>query len=100
MVYYAAVGSANNWWERSPNSGNSNNFCNVNSNGNANNNNASNGNGLAPFGCFNKTVKVACVKYVIIDTGDHDRIPKGMNKHRGSNDDEAYLEGGYTAHGV
>ncbi|WP_366915104.1 DUF6273 domain-containing protein [uncultured Eubacterium sp.] len=40
-------GSANNWWERSPNSGNSNNFCNVNSNGNANNNNASNSNGVA-----------------------------------------------------
>lgn len=40
-------GSANNWWERSPNSGNSNNFCNVNSNGNANNNNANNSNGVA-----------------------------------------------------
>ena len=40
-------GSAYAWWERSPNSGNSNNFCNVNSNGNANNNNASNSNGVA-----------------------------------------------------
>lgn len=40
-------GSSNNWWERSPNSGNSNNFCNVNSNGNANNNNANNSNGVA-----------------------------------------------------
>lgn len=42
--------SANNWWERSPNSGNSTNFCLVNSDGTANNNNASNSNGLAPFG--------------------------------------------------
>lgn len=41
--------SANNWWERSPNATNSNNFCNVNSNGNgnANNNNANNSNGVA-----------------------------------------------------
>ena len=38
---------ANWWWERSPNSGNSNNFCNVNNNGNANNNNANNSNGVA-----------------------------------------------------
>lgn len=37
-----------NWWERSPNSGNTNNFCNVNTNGNANNNNANNSNGVAP----------------------------------------------------
>jgi len=37
-----------NWWERSPNYNNSNNFCNVNTNGNANNNNASNSNGVAP----------------------------------------------------
>lgn len=34
-------------WERSPNSGNSNNFCNVNTNGSANNNNANNANGVA-----------------------------------------------------
>lgn len=40
--------SANNWWLRSPNSGNSNNVCNVNSNGNANNNNANNTNRFAP----------------------------------------------------
>lgn len=39
-------GSANNWWLRSPNSGNSNNFCNVNSDGTANNNNANNSNGV------------------------------------------------------
>ena len=44
--------SANNWWERSPNSGNTNNFCNVNNNGNANNNNASNSNGVS-FGLCN-----------------------------------------------
>ena len=42
--------SANNWWERSPNSGNSNNFCNVNSDGSANWNNANNTNLLAPSG--------------------------------------------------
>lgn len=41
------VCSANNWWERSPNASNTNNFCNVNSDGNANNNNASNSNGVA-----------------------------------------------------
>lgn len=46
-------GSANNWWERSPNSSNSTNFCNVNNGGNANANNASNSNGVA-FG-FCKT---------------------------------------------
>lgn len=40
--------TANNWWERSPNGNNSNNFCNVNSNGNANNNNADNSRGV----CF------------------------------------------------
>ena len=44
------VKSADWWWERSPNSGNSNNFCAVNSDGSANANNASNSNGLAPFG--------------------------------------------------
>lgn len=36
------------WWERSLNSGNTNNFCNVNTNGTANNNNARNSNGVAP----------------------------------------------------
>ena len=41
-------GSAVNWWERSPNYNNNNNFCRVNNNGNANNNNANNSNGLAP----------------------------------------------------
>ena len=46
--------SANNWWERSPYSGNSTNFCNVNNSGAANNNNASNNNGLAPSGCVPK----------------------------------------------
>ena len=44
--------SANYWWERSPCSGNTNNFCNVNNNGNANNNNASNSNGVS-FGLCN-----------------------------------------------
>ena len=55
-------GSANNWWERSPNSGNANNFCNVNNNGNANNNNANNNNGIAPFGSLTKGKRVARVK--------------------------------------
>ena len=40
--------STANWWERSPNYNNANNFCNVNTNGNANNNNANNSNGVAP----------------------------------------------------
>ena len=40
--------STANWWERSPNYNNTNNFCNVNTNGNANNNNANNSNGVAP----------------------------------------------------
>ena len=44
--------SANNWWERSPNSGNTNNFCNVNNNGTATHNNASNSNGVS-FGLCN-----------------------------------------------
>lgn len=43
--------SANNWWLRSPNASNSNNFCYVNSNGNVNNNNANNSNG-AVFGFY------------------------------------------------
>lgn len=33
---------------RSPNSGNNNNFCNVNSSGNYSNNNANNNNGVSP----------------------------------------------------
>ena len=49
------VNSAYFWWERSPNSGNSNNFCNVNSDGSANANNANNSNGLAPFGSTSAT---------------------------------------------
>lgn len=43
-----SVKSAANWWERSPYSGNSNNFCNVNTDGSANNNNANNSNGVSP----------------------------------------------------
>ena len=41
--------SSVNWWERSANSSNNNNFCNVNNNGNANNNGASNSNGVRPI---------------------------------------------------
>lgn len=40
-------GSANGWWERSPYSGNANNFCYVVSNGGANNYYASNGYGVS-----------------------------------------------------
>ena len=40
---------------RSPNTGNSNNFCNVNSSGAANNNNASNSNGVACGLCDSPT---------------------------------------------
>ena len=47
LCFCCSYGSANNWWERSPNGSNTTNFCNVNSNGNANNNNASNSNGVA-----------------------------------------------------
>ena len=45
-------GSANNWWERSPSSGGTYNFCAVNSDGTASRNNASFGSGLSPFGCI------------------------------------------------
>jgi len=45
-------GSANYWWECSPRSGSSYNFCNVNSSGNANYNSANYTCGLAPFGCI------------------------------------------------
>ena len=51
---YAHTGSSpsgannTNWWLRSPNVNNSNNFGNVNSNGNPNNNNANNSNGVVP----------------------------------------------------
>ena len=56
------ISSANNWWERSPNSGNSTNFCNVNSDGTANNNNASNSNLLAPCGYLRKIREVVRAK--------------------------------------
>lgn len=42
FCYYSSTSTAVNWWERSPNYNNTNNFCNVNNNGNANNNNANN----------------------------------------------------------
>ena len=54
--------SADWWWECSPNSGNSTNFCNVNNDGSANNNNANNSNnGLAVFGYIIHTRVVAKV---------------------------------------
>lgn len=46
------TGSANYWWERSPDSGSSYNFCYVSSNGNASYYTASLTCGLAPFGCI------------------------------------------------
>ena len=45
-------GSANNWWERSPYSGNSNAFCYVTYSGSADWISARNRRGLAPFGCI------------------------------------------------
>lgn len=45
-------GSAGWWWERSPYTSNSRNFCMVNGDGRANFNNASAGRGLSPFGCI------------------------------------------------
>lgn len=45
-------GSANFWWERSPNGSGSSGFCYVDSNGNANWSYASGTSGVAPFGCL------------------------------------------------
>ena len=44
--------SANNWWERSPNSGNSYYFCSVTDSGTADYWDANITLGLAPFGCI------------------------------------------------
>ena len=44
--------SADWWWERSPNSGNSNNFCNVTNRGIVDWYGAGYSSGLAPFGCI------------------------------------------------
>ncbi len=60
---------ANNWWERSPNDSNTNNFCNVNSDGSANANNASNTNLLAPFGYISQTQTSSVSEVRVIDTG-------------------------------
>lgn len=69
------VSSANNWWERSPNSGDSSNFCNVNSSGTANNNNASNTNLLAPCGYLRKIREVVRAKPQSASEND---VPKWM----------------------
>ena len=45
-------GSANYWWERSPYTSNTTNFCFVANGGSANGNGASYTGGLAPFGCI------------------------------------------------
>jgi len=47
--------SASNWWLRSPNTSNTNNFWYVNSNGNTNNNNANNTYGV----CFDFLLNLA-----------------------------------------
>ena len=44
--------SADWWWERSPNSGNSYNFCCVTNSGSAGWSSANGSRGLAPFGCI------------------------------------------------
>ena len=44
VIFRTAV----NWWLRSPNASNSNNFVNVNTDGTVNNNNANNSLGFAP----------------------------------------------------
>lgn len=46
------AGSASAWWERSPRSGSSRNFCFVSYNGTANGSNASDARGLATCGCI------------------------------------------------
>ena len=50
MITYRCISvpATANWWLRSPNASNSNNFCNVNTDGTINNNNANNSNGVAP----------------------------------------------------
>ena len=45
-------GSANWWWERSPNSGDDRSFCHVYSGGGANSYNAGYSGGVSPFGCI------------------------------------------------
>lgn len=49
-IKYYASGSAYNWWERSPYSSNSNNFCDVSSTGTIDSYSANYTYGLAPFG--------------------------------------------------
>ena len=92
IIKYRA-GSAGYWWERSPYSSNSNNFCYVYSNGNANNNNASNANGLAPFGCViireksseseirRDTLRIISESY---DTGECDRAAGHLRRRIGA----------------
>ena len=46
------TGSANDWWERSPNSANATHFCSVSNNGTARSDTAGTAHGLAPFGCI------------------------------------------------
>ncbi|WP_442913130.1 DUF6273 domain-containing protein [Lawsonibacter sp. JLR.KK007] len=45
---YILIKPPANWWLRSVNAGNTNNFCNVNTDGSPNNNNSGNSNGVAP----------------------------------------------------
>ena len=52
IIYNNSSGSANGWWERSPRSNYSTDFCFVNSDGSVNGVGASNALGLAPAGCI------------------------------------------------
>ena len=49
---YGESGSAERWWERSPNSSSSIDFCRVSNDGSANSDHATDKRGLAPFGCI------------------------------------------------
>lgn len=49
--------SAQNWWLRTPNTGNANNERNVNASGGSNNNNANNAYGAVPD-CVNSEIRV------------------------------------------
>ena len=64
---------ANNWWERSPNIGNTTNFMNVNNNGNTgNNNNASNVNGVVPgFSILQVTMHKGEIIITMIREGEY-----------------------------
>lgn len=57
-LYFTIIALRTNWWLRSPNATNTNNFYNVNSSGNNNNNNANNSYGV----CFDFFLKLDPIK--------------------------------------